>query len=185
MSGTEMTSHADTIGHGTLPDNCSPRPPFQLLRSVANSAHKTALLSESSRQSAGVDEYRWRRQEAPSVTSTTQARANRTEKADSGVWDVVRLWTHLDSSGSTDVRTWGCGKGRRVRRDWAGGLPMKKLFSISALAAGAALALAGSANAADMPVKAAPPPVPVAYDWSGLYVGSHWGYSWATVQDTI
>jgi outer membrane immunogenic protein len=62
---------------------------------------------------------------------------------------------------------------------------MKKLFSISALAAGAALALAGSANAADMPVKAAPPPVPVAYDWSGLYVGSHWGYSWATVQDTI
>jgi outer membrane immunogenic protein len=61
---------------------------------------------------------------------------------------------------------------------------MKKLLSISALAAAAAFGFAGSATAADMPVKAAPPPVPVVYDWSGLYVGSHWGYSWGTVSDT-
>jgi outer membrane immunogenic protein len=61
---------------------------------------------------------------------------------------------------------------------------MKKLFSISGLVATAALAFAGSATAADMPVKAAPPPVPVGYDWSGLYVGFHEGYSWATVSDT-
>jgi outer membrane immunogenic protein len=62
---------------------------------------------------------------------------------------------------------------------------MKKLFSISGLAAAAALAFAGSATAADMPVKAAPPPPPPVYDWSGLYVGFHDGYSWATVQDNV
>jgi outer membrane immunogenic protein len=61
---------------------------------------------------------------------------------------------------------------------------MKKLFSISALAAAAAFGFAGSATAADMPVKAAPPPVPVVYDWSGIYVGFHDGYSWASVHDT-
>jgi outer membrane immunogenic protein len=60
---------------------------------------------------------------------------------------------------------------------------MKKLFSISALAAAAAFGFAGSANAADMPVKAAPPPVPVAYDWSGLYVGFHEGYQWGDVHE--
>src|SRR5689334_21974239 len=61
---------------------------------------------------------------------------------------------------------------------------MKKLLTISALA-GAALAFAGPATAADMPVKAAPPPVPVVYDWSGLYVGVHTGYEWSTVQDNV
>jgi outer membrane immunogenic protein len=30
--------------------------------------------------------------------------------------------------------------------------------------------MAGSAFAADMPLKAAPPPV-LAYDWSGMYIG--------------
>jgi hypothetical protein len=35
-----------------------------------------------------------------------------------------------------------------------------------------------------MPVKAVPPPVPVVYDWSGLYVGVHTGYEWSRVQDT-
>jgi outer membrane immunogenic protein len=62
---------------------------------------------------------------------------------------------------------------------------MKKLFSISALAAAAALAFAGPATAADMPVKAAPPPPPAIYDWSGLYVGFHEGYLWGTVQDSV
>ena len=61
---------------------------------------------------------------------------------------------------------------------------MKKLLTISGLAAAAALALAGTANAADMPVKAPPPP-PAVYDWSGIYVGFHDGYSWATVTDNV
>ncbi len=60
---------------------------------------------------------------------------------------------------------------------------MKKLFSISLLAGAAALGFAGSAAAADMPVKAAPPPAPAVYDWSGLYVGFHDGYEWASVHD--
>ena len=64
-----------------------------------------------------------------------------------------------------------------------GGLAMKKLYSISGLAAAAVFAYAGSASAADMPVKAPPPVVVAPYDWSGLYVGFHDGYSWATVRD--
>jgi high affinity Mn2+ porin len=36
---------------------------------------------------------------------------------------------------------------------------------------------AGSAAAADMPVKAPPPPAAIAYDWTGLYVGGHIGYA--------
>lgn len=61
---------------------------------------------------------------------------------------------------------------------------MKRLFSISALATAAALAFAGSATAADMPMKAPPlPPPPAVYDWSGLYVGYHTGYLWGTVHD--
>jgi outer membrane immunogenic protein len=62
---------------------------------------------------------------------------------------------------------------------------MKKLLSISGIAAAAALAFAGPASAADMPVKAPPPPPPpVVYDWSGLYVGFHDGYQWGSVHDT-
>ena len=59
---------------------------------------------------------------------------------------------------------------------------MKKLVSISALASAAMLAFAGAASAADMPVKAPPPPPP-AYDWSGIYVGFHDGYEWASVHE--
>jgi opacity protein-like surface antigen len=57
---------------------------------------------------------------------------------------------------------------------------MKKL-SIYGFAAAAVFALAGSATAADMPVKA--PPMIVPYDWSGLYVGFHDGYEWGSVHD--
>jgi high affinity Mn2+ porin len=39
------------------------------------------------------------------------------------------------------------------------------------------MALAGSAAAADMPVKAPPSPAATAYDWTGLYVGGHIGYA--------
>ena len=45
----------------------------------------------------------------------------------------------------------------------------------------AALALAGSANAADLPRKAPPAVMPVAapaYSWTGCYVGAHAGYGW-------
>jgi high affinity Mn2+ porin len=39
------------------------------------------------------------------------------------------------------------------------------------------LAAVGSATAADMPVKAPPPPAMTAYDWTGVYVGGHIGYA--------
>ena len=54
---------------------------------------------------------------------------------------------------------------------------MKKL--LLAMVCLMALGVAAPASAADMPVKAAPPP-PVApiYNWTGLYVGGHAGYSW-------
>src|SRR5207249_4846635 len=46
-----------------------------------------------------------------------------------------------------------------------------------------ALALAGAANAADLPpAYKAPPPPPVvapAYNWSGFYIGGHFGGGWA------
>jgi high affinity Mn2+ porin len=49
-----------------------------------------------------------------------------------------------------------------------------RLLFFSALAL---MALAGSAAAADMPVKAPPSPAAMAYDWTGLYVGGHIGYA--------
>jgi len=49
-----------------------------------------------------------------------------------------------------------------------------RLLFFSALAL---MALAGSAAAADMPVKAPPSPAATAYDWTGLYVGGHIGYA--------
>jgi high affinity Mn2+ porin len=39
------------------------------------------------------------------------------------------------------------------------------------------VALTGSARAADLPVKAPPPPAVAAYDWSGFYLGGHFGYA--------
>jgi outer membrane immunogenic protein len=55
---------------------------------------------------------------------------------------------------------------------------MKKLISMSALAAIAALAFAGTATAADMPMKAPPPPPPPAFTWTGWYVGLNGGGLW-------
>jgi outer membrane immunogenic protein len=43
--------------------------------------------------------------------------------------------------------------------------------------------MAGSAFAADMPVKAAPPPV-LAYDWSGLYIGGVIGGAWGHIDSS-
>lgn len=48
----------------------------------------------------------------------------------------------------------------------------------------AAAALVGTrAFAADMPLKAPPPPVPV-YDWTGFYVGGNFGYGWGDPRTT-
>ena len=58
---------------------------------------------------------------------------------------------------------------------------MNKLIMVG-IAVGALVAT-GSANAADLPFKAAPravAPAPAAYDWSGIYVGAHVGGGWAT-----
>jgi outer membrane immunogenic protein len=46
-----------------------------------------------------------------------------------------------------------------------------------------ALGVSAPAVAADMPVKAAPPP-PVVYDWSGAYVGFNIGGIWADIERT-
>jgi outer membrane immunogenic protein len=55
------------------------------------------------------------------------------------------------------------------------GASMKKIFiSFFALLG----LIAGPALAADLPVKAPPPPAPVDY-WSGLYVGGNAGYVWS------
>ena len=42
----------------------------------------------------------------------------------------------------------------------------------------ALVVLAGSATAADFPVKEPPPAILAAYDWSGFYAGGHIGYAW-------
>jgi high affinity Mn2+ porin len=47
----------------------------------------------------------------------------------------------------------------------------------SLLAGCGLVALIGFARAADMPVKAPPPSVPSAYDWTGFYLGGHFGYA--------
>src|SRR5438128_12643975 len=59
-----------------------------------------------------------------------------------------------------------------------GGAAMKKLLLASAAAG--ALALAGPALAADIPVKAPPAvaPVPV-FTWTGCYIGGHVGFAGA------
>lgn len=41
------------------------------------------------------------------------------------------------------------------------------------------LAMSVAANAADMPVRPLPAPMPVAFNWTGFYVGGHLGGAWA------
>jgi outer membrane immunogenic protein len=54
---------------------------------------------------------------------------------------------------------------------------MNRLLGMVAASAG----LLVSAHAADLPLRAAPPPTyaPPAFTWSGLYVGAHAGYGWS------
>jgi high affinity Mn2+ porin len=52
------------------------------------------------------------------------------------------------------------------------------------------VALTGSAAAADLPVKAPPSPALAAYDWSGFYLGGHFGYAtgsshWSATQQGV
>src|SRR5215207_5215145 len=56
---------------------------------------------------------------------------------------------------------------------------MKKFLGISI----AALCLAAPALAADLPSRVAPPVVlPVAFSWTGFYVGGHIGGAWGTTE---
>jgi outer membrane immunogenic protein len=45
------------------------------------------------------------------------------------------------------------------------------------LASAGAIAIAGSAFAADLPIQPPPPPVPI-FSWTGLYLGLQVGYAW-------
>jgi outer membrane immunogenic protein len=56
-----------------------------------------------------------------------------------------------------------------------GGVMRKLLLGSMAIAA---MVGGGPALAADLPVKAPPMVVPVAYSWTGFYVGGNGGYSW-------
>jgi outer membrane immunogenic protein len=56
-------------------------------------------------------------------------------------------------------------------------LSVKK--SVIIAAAIAAFGFVSSASAADMPTKAPMAPLPVAYNWTGFYLGAHGGYGWA------
>ena len=55
------------------------------------------------------------------------------------------------------------------------------------LTAAALAAVASSASAADLrpAYKAAPAPVPVAYNWSGFYAGIHGGYGWGDINANL
>ena len=55
---------------------------------------------------------------------------------------------------------------------------MRALFAAFGLSVLATSALATSAVAADLPLKAPAPPPVQAVSWTGLYVGGHAGYAW-------
>jgi outer membrane immunogenic protein len=72
-------------------------------------------------------------------------------------------------------------KGNFVREQFQavrGGLLMRHWCSVSALAVGAFFAVSGAASAADIPLKALPPP-PL-FIWTGVYGGANVGYSWGS-----
>lgn len=58
------------------------------------------------------------------------------------------------------------------------GCQMKRVFV--ALAAVATFGFVSAASAADMPTKAPMAPLPVAYNWTGIYVGINGGGAWAS-----
>jgi outer membrane immunogenic protein len=56
------------------------------------------------------------------------------------------------------------------------------MFSLTNIVACVLAVFLGSANAADMPLKAPPPPAP---SWTGFYIGVNGGAGWATVASSI
>jgi outer membrane immunogenic protein len=57
------------------------------------------------------------------------------------------------------------------------GAIMRKLFWLG-MSVLATVMLGNAAQAADMPLKAPPPPAPVMYNWTGFYIGAHVGGAW-------
>jgi outer membrane immunogenic protein len=55
---------------------------------------------------------------------------------------------------------------------------MRKLFWLGMSVLAATVMLGSAAQAADMPLKAPPPPAPVMYNWTGFYIGAHVGGAW-------
>src|SRR5437763_3946629 len=53
------------------------------------------------------------------------------------------------------------------------------------LATSAGFAFAPAAHAADMPLRAPPPPLPPAPIWTGFYIGGHLGCVWQQAQNTL
>ena len=66
-----------------------------------------------------------------------------------------------------------CGSGVGV---W--GLSMRQYLAALVAVAGVSLGSSSATQAADIPVKARPAPVSIAYNWTGFYVGGHVGYGW-------
>lgn len=59
---------------------------------------------------------------------------------------------------------------------------MYRTLSLSSVVACVLAVFLGSANAADMPLKAPPPPAP---SWTGFYIGVNGGAGWATAASSI
>jgi len=63
---------------------------------------------------------------------------------------------------------------------------MKNILMVTAAAA-AILSISNTGKAADLPVKAMPPPLPPPFSWTGFYIGGNVGAAWGerTVTDTF
>jgi outer membrane immunogenic protein len=76
-----------------------------------------------------------------------------------------------------------CGREDSVVRHFLKGAKMNKKGFLLATSAG--FAFAPMAHAADMPLKAPPPPLPPAPMWTGFYIGGNVGTVWQQAQNTV